>query len=74
MPSKFSVSGTYIRNSEKQKEFADKYNVRICSSLEELLKTAHITVSVKTSVNIISTVNLTAKFKLGITSHIGSLI
>ena len=35
----FSVSGIYIRNSEKQKEFADKYNVRICGSLEELLKT-----------------------------------
>ena len=39
LPSKFSVSGIYIRNSEKQKEFADKYNVRICSSLEALLKT-----------------------------------
>lgn len=39
LPSKFSVSGMYIRNSEKQKEFADKYNVRICSSLEALLKT-----------------------------------
>ena len=39
LPQKFSVSGIYIRNSEKQKEFADKYNVNICSSLEELLKT-----------------------------------
>lgn len=39
LPQKFSVSGIYIRNSEKQKEFADKYNVKICSSLEELLKT-----------------------------------
>ena len=39
LPKEFSVSGIYIRNSEKQKEFADKYNVRICSSLEELLKT-----------------------------------
>lgn len=39
LPKKFSVSGIYIRNSEKQKEFADKYNVNICSSLEELLKT-----------------------------------
>ncbi len=39
LPSKFSVSGIYIRNNEKQKEFADKYNVKICSSLEELLKT-----------------------------------
>lgn len=39
LPKEFSVSGIYIRNSEKQKEFADKYNARICSSLEELLKT-----------------------------------
>lgn len=39
LPKEFSVSGIYIRNSEKQKEFADKYNVNICSSLEELLKT-----------------------------------
>lgn len=39
LPSKFSVSGIYIRNIEKQKEFADKYNVKICSSLEALLKT-----------------------------------
>ena len=39
LPSKFSVSGIYIYNNEKQREFADKYNVKICSSLEELLKT-----------------------------------
>ena len=39
LPKQFSVSGIYIRNSEKQKEFAEKYNVKICSSLEELLKT-----------------------------------
>lgn len=39
LPKEFSVSGIYIRNSEKQKEFADKYNVKICRSLEELLKT-----------------------------------
>lgn len=39
LPQEFSVSGIYIRNSIKQKEFKEKYNVRICSSLEELLKT-----------------------------------
>lgn len=39
LPQKFSVSGIYIRNSEKRKEFAGKYNVKICQSLEELLKT-----------------------------------
>ncbi len=39
LPKKFSVNGIYIRNSEKQKEFEDKYNVKICHSLEELLKT-----------------------------------
>lgn len=39
LPGEFSVTGIYIRNSEKQKEFADKYNVKICRSLEELLKT-----------------------------------
>lgn len=39
LPKEFSVSGIYIRNNEKQKEFAEKYNVKICSSLEELLKT-----------------------------------
>ena len=39
LPYEFSVSGIYIRNSEKQKKFADKYNVKICRSLEKLLKT-----------------------------------
>lgn len=39
LPKEFSVSGIYIRNSEKQKEFADKHNVKIFSSFEELLKT-----------------------------------
>lgn len=39
MPDSFKVSGIYIRNTQKQKEFASKYNVNICSSLEELLKT-----------------------------------
>jgi len=29
LPNEFSVSGIYIRNSEKQKEFAKKYNVKI---------------------------------------------
>lgn len=39
LPNEFSVSGIYIRSSEKQKKFADKYNAKICRSLEELLKT-----------------------------------
>lgn len=39
LPDIFKVSGIYIRNTQKQKEFASKYNANICSSLEELLKT-----------------------------------
>lgn len=39
LPSEFLCCGVYIRNTEKQKEFNDKYNVKICRSLEELLKT-----------------------------------
>lgn len=39
LPNEFSVSGIYIRNSEKQKEFAKKYNVKICGTLDGLLKT-----------------------------------
>ena len=39
LPDTFKVSGIYIRNTQKQKEFASKYNVNICKSLEELLKT-----------------------------------
>ena len=37
MPEKFSVSGIYIRNTEKQNEFARKYSAKICTSLDELL-------------------------------------
>lgn len=39
LPNEFSVSGIYIRNSEKQKEFAKKYNVKICGTPDGLLKT-----------------------------------
>ena len=39
LPNEFSVSGIYIRNSEKQKEFSKKYNVKICGTLDGLLKT-----------------------------------
>lgn len=39
LPDTFRVSGIFIRNKEKQKEFSEKYNVNICVTLEELLKT-----------------------------------
>lgn len=39
LPKKFSVSGIYIRNCVRQEEFTEKHNVKICQSLEELLKT-----------------------------------
>lgn len=39
LPDTFKVSGIYIRNPENQKEFASKYSVTICSTLEDLLKT-----------------------------------
>ena len=39
MPDTFKVSGIYIRNKQKREEFAEKYNVKILTSLEELLKT-----------------------------------
>ena len=39
LPDTFKVSGIYIRNTQKQKEFASKYNVNICVTLDELLKT-----------------------------------
>ena len=39
LPNTFRVSGIFIRNKEKQKEFSEKYNVNICVTLEELLKT-----------------------------------
>ena len=39
MPDTFKVSGIYIRNPEKQVEFAEKYNVKIVTSLDELLNT-----------------------------------
>ena len=39
LPDKFSVSGIFIRNPETRKAFAQKYSVKICSSLEELLQT-----------------------------------
>ena len=39
LPDTFKVSGIYIRNKQKRKEFGSKYNVNICSTIEELLKT-----------------------------------
>ena len=39
LPDTFKVSGIYIRNPEKQVEFAEKYNVKIVTSLNELLNT-----------------------------------
>lgn len=39
LPETFKVSGIYIRNPEKQVEFAEKYNVKIVTSLYELLNT-----------------------------------
>lgn len=39
LPTEFGVSGIFIRNKEKQKEFAKKYNVAIFNNLEDLLKT-----------------------------------
>ncbi len=39
LPEKFNVSGIYIRNPEKQKEFAKKYKAVIFDNLEALLKT-----------------------------------
>lgn len=39
LPDTFKVSGIYIRNPEKQVEFAEKYNVKIVTSLDELLNT-----------------------------------
>ena len=39
LPDTFKVSGIYIRNPEKQVEFAEKYNAKIVTSLDELLNT-----------------------------------
>lgn len=39
VPEAFSVSGIYIRNPEKRKEFSKKYNVPIFDNLDALLKT-----------------------------------
>lgn len=38
LPNIFSVSGIYIRNPEKRKEFSEKYDVSIFDNLEDLLK------------------------------------
>ena len=56
VPEKFSVSGIFIRNPEKRKEFSKKYNVKIFESLEELLKTDFdFIVSCVSKDNIVST-------------------
>lgn len=39
VPEEFNVTGIYIRNSEKKKEFSHKYNVKIVDSLDELIMT-----------------------------------
>ncbi len=39
VPEKFSVSGIFIRNEEKRKEFSKKYNVPIFDNLEDLIAT-----------------------------------
>ena len=39
VPEKFNVSGIYIRSSEKQKEFSQKYNVKMVNSIDELIMT-----------------------------------
>lgn len=39
LPETFSVSGIFIRNPEKRKEFSKRYNVPIFDNLNDLLKT-----------------------------------
>lgn len=39
LPDTFCISGIYIRNAAKRKEFSEKYNVVIFDNLEDLLKT-----------------------------------
>ena len=39
LPQTFSVSGIFIRNPEKRKEFSQKYDVKILENLDDLLKT-----------------------------------
>lgn len=41
MPDVFSVSGIYIRNQEKRREFSKKYSVLIVDNLEDLLHTEY---------------------------------
>lgn len=39
MPENFSVSGVYVRNPQKRKEFSNKYTVPVFDNLPDLLKT-----------------------------------
>ena len=39
VPEKFNITGIYIRNEFKRAEFKNKYNVKICNNLEELIET-----------------------------------
>ncbi|MCQ2735389.1 MAG: Gfo/Idh/MocA family oxidoreductase [Alphaproteobacteria bacterium] len=39
VPEKFNITGIYIRNKLKKAEFKNKYNVKICNNLDELIKT-----------------------------------
>lgn len=56
LPETFSVSGIFIRNPEKRKEFSAKYNVKIFETLEDLLKTDFdFIVSCVSKDNIVST-------------------
>lgn len=39
IPEEFYITGIYIRNSEKKKEFGKKYDVKIVDSIDELIMT-----------------------------------
>lgn len=40
LPEKFNVTGIYVRNAKKQKEFKKKYSTSVFSDLEDLINTA----------------------------------
>ena len=56
LPETFSVSGIFIRNPEKRKEFSQKYDVKILENLDDLLKTdVDFIISCVSKDNIVST-------------------
>lgn len=62
LPETFSVSGIFIRNPEKRKEFSQKYDVKILENLDDLLKTDFdFIVSCVSKDNIIGTAKFLAK-------------